>query len=194
MGAQGPVGCPWRAPWAPLGPRGSSKPSGPGRRSSQGHFFFHQHMDLWDFQAPRSWAASCPSNSRNPLHFDTIEGRRSSVSDTLFSKIRVPDSKTRCQTLFVSKTASHFFLRPSMHMGCGSRSFPRNGAGSLSVFDAAPCATPGCCFLQHAGEEYRRKVIPALLPSAGERVRALRRILDVEVHLDLTASAHPDEA
>ena len=45
------------------------------------------------------------TNPRNPRHFDTIEGRRTCVSDTLCAKIRVPDTKNTVPDTFCAKNS-----------------------------------------------------------------------------------------
>ena len=45
------------------------------------------------------------TNPSNPRHFDTIEGRRTCVSDTLCAKIRVPDTKNTVSDTFCIKNS-----------------------------------------------------------------------------------------
>ena len=47
-----------------------------------------------------------PPNPRNPRHFDSIEGRRNSVSDTLCAKIRVLDTKNTVSDTFCAKDSA----------------------------------------------------------------------------------------
>ena len=60
---------------------------------------------MWTVQSAVAWSVSelqlfSDSSPRNPLHFDCIEGRRISVSDTLCAKIGAPDTKNTVSSFF----------------------------------------------------------------------------------------------